>query len=142
MPNVVVYLYLLVLAKCLLQERRASKERDEQKGVLVNLPFGGSTSDWILAAGNVMFCCHHEKGGLRNEKGRCQGRLLAATALPMHLTLITPMTSGFSAALAREAPVKSTTSRLSAWPVFSPLRVTWVLLLYFTPKDPEHLLLL
>lgn len=38
------------------------------------------------------------------------GRLLAAMALPTHLSQITPMTGGFSAALVREAPVKSTAS--------------------------------
>lgn len=84
------------------------------------MPFGEATSDWILAAGNVMFCRLHERGGLRIEKGtQVSGRLLAASALCAPLTAIPPLTGAFSAALAPGSPGKSTTSRLPAGPGFS-----------------------
>lgn len=79
-------------------------------------PCDEATSDHTLAAGNVMFCCLLERGGLRKEKRmQVSGRLLAATALslPTHLT---PVTGGSSAAPVGEAPGQSAASRAAAAP--------------------------
>lgn len=109
MPNVVVYLYLLNT-----HSRRGERGGLQKKGMMERRSFwiclwGEAASDWTLAAGIVVFCCLLERGGLRKEKcTQVSGRRLAASALPTHLT---PVTGGFCAALGREAPGQSATSR-------------------------------
>lgn len=95
MPNVVVYLYLL---NTVFRRGRASKDRDEGKGVLLNLPL--RWSHFRLDPG----CWEHDvllppQTG-RAEEGTVHAGvgLPAAAALPMPLT---PMTGGFTRLLGK-----------------------------------------
>lgn len=65
MPNVVVYLYLL---NTVFRRGRASKDRDEGKGVLLNLPLRWSHFRLDPGCWEHDVLCLLKPGGLREEE--------------------------------------------------------------------------